>query len=255
VLADDRLEGLVEALRLGRTSHVNIRKVLRYLVSTNAAESMLMAGTAIAGLREPLTPLQLLWLNIVTDVFPAVALGLEPPQPGVLSEPPHDPTRPILDRDDLLSILQQAAVMTGTSFAASMWARAQGGPAGTIAFHSLTLSQILHTLICRSQGGGLEAVLRRPVSGRLAGAMAAGLALQLAAQAVPPLRSLLGLRPIPLSGLVPIAGGAVASLSLNALFAARASARQPERARARASATAPAQRARVADRASNGMIW
>lgn len=221
VLGSDQLGGLVEALRLGRTSHVNIRKVLRYLVSTNAAESMLMAVASIGNLREPLTPLQLLWLNLVTDVFPAIALGLEPPQDGILDRPPVDPTQPILSTHDLRNILRESVVMASVALAAYLFGGKPGRPAGTIAFHTLTSSQILHALMCRNDGGGLSAGVGQPASRRLLGAMGLGVGLQIAAQTLPPLRRLLGLSPIGPGALVMILGGAAASALLNAVLAAR----------------------------------
>ncbi|MGA8294375.1 MAG: HAD-IC family P-type ATPase, partial [Rhodoplanes sp.] len=114
VLAGDDLEGIIEAIRLGRATYANIRKVLRYLVSTNASETFVMLGAAIVGGPEPLTPMQLLWLNLASDPLPALALGLEPPEPDVLDEPPHDPRMPILDRADFRRILREGAVL-GTS--------------------------------------------------------------------------------------------------------------------------------------------
>jgi P-type Ca2+ transporter type 2C len=220
VLGGDQLDGLVEALRLGRTSHVNIRKVLRYLVSTNAAESMLMAVASIGNLREPLTPLQLLWLNLVTDVFPAIALGLEPPQDGILDRPPVDPTQPILSTHDLRNILRESVVMASVALAAYLFGGKPGRPAGTIAFHTLTMSQILHALMCRNDGGGLSAVFGRSTSRRLLGAMGLGLGLQITAQSLPPLRRLLRLSPIGPGAIVTILGGAATSALLNAVLAA-----------------------------------
>ena len=84
MLAGDDLDGIVEAIRLGRATYANIRKVLRYLVSTNASETLAMLGAAVVGGGEPLTPMQLLWLNLATDALPALALGLEPPEADVL---------------------------------------------------------------------------------------------------------------------------------------------------------------------------
>lgn len=220
VLGNDQLDGLIEALRLGRASHDNIRKVLHYLLSTNASESMLMALSAVAGLREPLTPLQLLWLNLVTDVFPAIALGLEPPEEGVLRRPPLDPRQPILRPEDFVRLLREASMMTAASLAVYAMAGRNGQPAGSVAFHTLTLSQIFHVLMCRTESQGLRAGAGRRMTPRLMGAMGLGLGLQIAAQAVPPLRRLLGLAPLAPRSLLLIACGAGSTLLANSLFAA-----------------------------------
>lgn len=219
VLGNDQLGGLVEALRLGRASHVNIRKVLHYLLSTNASESMLMALSAVTGLREPLTPLQLLWLNLVTDVFPAIALGLEPPEEGVLRRPPLDPRQAILRPEDFVRLLREASIMTAASLAVYAMAGRNGQPAGPVVFHTLTLSQILHVLMCRSESGGRRTGAERRVTPRLVGAMGLGLGLQVAAQAVPPLRWLLGLAPLAPGSLLLIACGAGSTLLANRLLA------------------------------------
>jgi P-type Ca2+ transporter type 2C len=219
VLGDDQLDGLIEALRLGRTSHVNIRKVLRYLLSTNAAESMLMAGSAIAGLREPLSPIQLLWINLATDVFPALALGLEKPEPGILSEAPSDPARPILTQADVRIVLRESSVMAAVTFASSLLAGRRGGPAGTVAFHALTLSQVIHAFACRTDQGGLVTSLAQPRNPRLVQAVAAGMALQALAQFFPPARRLLGLSPLRSADFAVIFGGAAAATAANALLA------------------------------------
>jgi Ca2+-transporting ATPase len=219
VLGDDQLDGLIEALRLGRTSHVNIRKVLRYLLSTNAAESMLMAGSAIAGLREPLSPIQLLWINLATDVFPALALGLEAPEPGILSEAPSDPTRPIFTQADFRNVLRESSVMAAVTFATSLLAGQRGGAGGTVAFHTLTLSQVIHAFACRTDQGGLITSLSQPRNPRLVQAVAVGVALQVTAQFFPPARRLLGLSPLSPWDVGAIFGGASAATVANAVLA------------------------------------
>jgi Ca2+-transporting ATPase len=219
VLGDDQLTGLVEALRLGRTSHVNIRKVLHYLLSTNAAESMLMAGAALAGQREPLSPTQLLWINLVTDVLPALALGLEAPEQGILEQPPVDPTKPILTPADLRTVLRESSMMAATTFAASLFGGNRSGSPGTIAFHALTLSQIIHSLACRTDQGGLLHSMKQRPNTRLLQAMGAGLTLQLLAQWFPPARRLLGLSPLRFHDLAAILGGTAAATAANAALA------------------------------------
>jgi Ca2+-transporting ATPase len=209
VLATDQLDRVIEALRLGRATYSNIRKVLRFLVSTNAGESLMMLGGSIAGLPEPLTPMQLLWLNLVTDVLPGLALGLEPPDADVLERPPHDPRAPILDKRDFWRLLREGGIIGGTALAGSLSA------GNTAAFHGLTLAQLVHAIACRSERKGVLEELHRPPSGKLYAALVACLALQGAAQALPPLRGLLGLAPLGGRGVAGALGVAAGAAALN----------------------------------------
>ncbi|MBR0683032.1 cation-transporting P-type ATPase [Roseomonas eburnea] len=214
VLATDELGGLLEAVALGRATYANIRKVLRYLVGTNASETMLMLGAAIAGLPEPLNPMQLLWLNLISDPLPALALGLEAPEPDVLEQLPHDPRAPILSPDDFRRLLREGAVM-GTAALVS----AIGAPPG-VAFHGLTLAQLAHAFLCRSETHGLLGADRPPTNPKLLGAIGLCVALQAAAQGVGPLRRLLGLGPLGPAGWLGVAATALAPLAVNGMISA-----------------------------------
>jgi Ca2+-transporting ATPase len=225
VLAGDDLEGIVEAIRLGRATYANIRKVLRYLISTNAAETFTMLGGALVGTGEALSPMQLLWLNLVSDALPALALGLEAPEADVLDQPPHDPRAPILTPADFRALLREGAVMGGSTLAGYFLAGG-GGVAGharasTITYHGLVMSQFLHAIGCRSQRGGFVDEFSRPPSPRLYGALAISAALQLASQIVPGARRLFGLAPLGLADIAAIAGIAVGSTVANDLLGAR----------------------------------
>jgi Ca2+-transporting ATPase len=226
VLATDDLDGVVEAVRLGRATYANIRKVLRFLVSTNSAETMVMLGAAIAGWPEPLKPMQLLWLNLVTDVLPGLALGLEPPEPDVLAEPPHDPRAPILAPRDFRRLLVEGSVLGGATLAAFLAEGGARGPhqaaptpspsrASTVAFHGLTLSQLAHAVVCRSEHHGILEELRRPPNRKLYAALAACLAMQAGAQLAPFTRRLLGLTPLAASDLAAILAVGLGSVAAN----------------------------------------
>jgi P-type Ca2+ transporter type 2C len=215
VLATDELSGVIEALRLGRATYANIRKVLRFLVSTNAGETLMVLGASLAALREPLTPMQLLWLNLVTDVFPALALGLEPPEPDVLEQPPHDPRAPILERRDFRRLLAEGGIIGASGLGASLAA------GNTAAFHGIVLSQLVHALACRSERNGILAELERAPNRMLYAALAAGVGLQAAAQGLPFLRRLLGLGPLTAGGLGAAAAAVLVSATLNELLGRR----------------------------------
>jgi Ca2+-transporting ATPase len=217
VLAGDDLDGVIEAVRLGRATYANIRKVLRYLVSTNASETLTMLGAALAGSGSPLTPIQLLWLNLVSDPLPALALGLEPPESDVLDNPPHDPRAPILAPADFRRLLREGIVMAAGPLAA--WFLLGGGAgaarAGTMTFHGLTFAQLLHAISSRSESHGIAAEIYRPANPMLYGAIAASAGLQVAAQLIPAMRRLLNLTPLGIVDIFAIAAVALGGTLAN----------------------------------------
>jgi Ca2+-transporting ATPase len=221
VLAGDDLDGIVEAVRLGRATYANIRKVLRYLVSTNASETFIMLAAALVSRGEPLTPMQLLWLNLMSDPLPALALGLEQPDPDVLDQPPHDPRLPILTPADFRHVLREGATMGSAALAGYLISGGAANPAraGTVAFHGITLAQLLHAIVSRTENGGMRAGLVRPPNGKLLAALAASAAMQLFAQFFPPARRLLSLTPVGGRDLMAILGVGLGSAVLNEVLA------------------------------------
>lgn len=217
VLASDDMDGIVEAIRLGRSTYANIRKVLRYLVSTNASETIAMLGAAAITGGEPLTPMQLLWLNLVTDALPAIALGLEPPEADILDRPPHDPAAPIMSASDFRRVLREGSVMGAAALAGYFSAGGAGGGAraSTITFHGLTFGQLLHSIACRSETRGIAGEFGRPANPTLYGGVAASLILQAGAQFFPITRRLLGLSPLGAGDLARIAAIALGSAFAN----------------------------------------
>ncbi|MCU0734745.1 MAG: cation-translocating P-type ATPase, partial [Methylotetracoccus sp.] len=108
VLEEDDLHTMIIAVQQGRTIYRNIRKSLQYLLSSNLSEiEIMLIGTAI-GAGEVLNPIQLLWINLITDILPALGLALEPPESDVLRERPRDPAEAILRRSDLLRLVRQS---------------------------------------------------------------------------------------------------------------------------------------------------
>jgi Ca2+-transporting ATPase len=218
VLGGDDLEGIVEAVRLGRATYANIRKVLRYLVSTNAAETITMLGGFIIGGGDALTPIQLLWLNLVSDALPAIALGIEPPDNDVLDRPPHDAHQPILAPSDFRALLREGAIMgaaTLAGFVATGGGAANHARASTVVYHGLVAAQLLHALGCRSQTAGFSAEFTRPPSPKLYGALAISALLQIATQTFPGARRFFGLTPIRAADAAAIVAIALASTIAN----------------------------------------
>jgi Ca2+-transporting ATPase len=193
VLEDDHLATIVTAIAQGRATHANIRKAIRYLIATNMSEIEVMAVALVLGLPAPLGALQLLWINLITDVAPALALSQEPAEADVMQHPPRDPRERVVSRTTLARLLGESATLTGATLASYAHGLARHGPgpsAQAHAFMTLTVSQLLHALHCRSD----KPLLARPPlapNPRLRTALFLLLAAQLATLWLPPLRRLL----------------------------------------------------------------
>ncbi len=152
VLTDDNFATIVGAVELGRAIFANIRKVLRYLLTANSAEIALMLGAALVGLPLPLTPVQLLWINLVTDGLPALALVTDPADAGLLSQPPRPRQAPMMDRAFVRRLVWGALWLTGVSLGGYAWflTNHDVGSARTVVFDIMVYGQLLLTLALRS---------------------------------------------------------------------------------------------------------
>ena len=218
VLLDDDPRAILVALREGRAIHKNIRTAVHYLVATNLSELLLVMSSIGAGIGQPLSPRQLLWINLLTDVFPALALAVEPPEADVLKRPPSG--EDLLASRDLLRLGRQGGVISGAALGSYLFGIARYGVgvrADTLAFLSLTTAQLLHTLSARSEHRTAWA-LQGCGRGWVGGAIGAGLAVEVLALVFPPLRGLLGISPIGGADLAVCLTSAGASLLLNELF-------------------------------------
>jgi Ca2+-transporting ATPase len=151
VLTDDNYASIVAAIDQGRVIYSNIRKFVFYLLSCNLAEILTILVAIVAGLPSPLTAIQLLWLNLVTDGAPALALGLEPGEPDIMEKPPRPVREPIINRDMWTRIgIQTLAIATVTLIA--YWIGFQNYPehAKTMAFATLSFSELLRAFTSRS---------------------------------------------------------------------------------------------------------
>jgi P-type Ca2+ transporter type 2C len=220
LLQDDELSTMLEAIRRGRTVHGNIRRSIRFILATNLSEIMVVLVATAGGLGAPLQPLQLLWINLISDVFPCLALAVEPPEPDVLRRPPRDPREPIIPAAELSKVAGEAAIISASTLAAYGYglARHGAGPqAGTIAFTSLVVSQLLHAWSCRSERHGAFTTEALSPNRYLDAAVLGSLALQAAALLIPGLRGVLGLGRLSLlDGLVAGLGG-LAPFAINEL--------------------------------------
>ncbi len=218
VLEQDNLETVIVAVRDGRTIYNNIRKALRFLLATNFSEIMVMFATVAAGLPAPLGAMQLLWINLISDIFPGLTLAMEAPEPDVLDRPPRSPQEPIVKGSDFKRLTFEAGTLTCGALAAYAYGMARyglGQQAETLTFQSLTMGQLLHSISCRSEKHSIFSGEKLPPNLYLKMALGGSLALQMLTVLVPGLRSLLGLCPIGFLDGVVIAGTAALPLLIN----------------------------------------
>lgn len=199
VLRNDSFETIVEAIHEGRVIFGNIRKFVIFLISCNVAEVLVIFLATLLGTVLPITPLQILFLNLVTDVFPALALGVGEGEAGVMDRPPRPTGEPIVTRRHWLEIsfyglLLGAATLGAFLFARFSW-RLDVPESITIAFLTLAFSQLWHTYNMRGPGAPL---LSNEITRNLYvwGALALCSALLLAAVYVPVFRDVLDTTPL-----------------------------------------------------------
>ncbi len=148
VLTDDRFATVGAAIEEGRVLLDNIRKAVFYLFSCNLAEAIVVVGAGLAGAAQALTPLQILWLNLLTDTLPALALTLEPAEPGIMTRPPLDPRAPLLDRGRRQATVGYGLLISAVALVAFGLGGMRFGSGsttqGTMAFMTLGFAQIFH---------------------------------------------------------------------------------------------------------------
>jgi Ca2+-transporting ATPase len=159
VLRDDAFSTIVHAIREGRVIYANIRRFTTYLLSCNLSEILIVGLAVLAGLPLPLLPLQILFLNLVTDVFPAFALGTIEGDGKILDRPPRPPSNPILARPQWTAIIVHgisiAAATLATLLIAHNWLGLEGDTLTTATFYTLALAQLWHVFNMRNWREGL----------------------------------------------------------------------------------------------------
>ncbi len=221
VLEDDRLETMIIAIEQGRTIYDDIKKAVRFILATNMSEIMLTFAGIAAGLGESLTPMQLLWINLMTDIFPELALGLQPPDADVLDRPPREPSQPLFEARDFQRMAMQAGVITAGAFGAYTYGIARYGPgpqSSTLAFNALTTAQLLHVLSARSMNHSIFDREHLERNRYIPLALGGGLTLQTLANFLPLSRRLLTLAPLRISDWAVVGASALFPLFTNESF-------------------------------------
>jgi Ca2+-transporting ATPase len=160
VLQDDNFATIVAAVEEGRVIYDNIRKFIKFLLSCNAGEILVMLIGPLLGMPLPLLPLQILWMNLVTDGFPALALGVEPAERNVMRRPPYPPQESIFSRGVGRDILWIGVLMGMTPLAVGYyyWSNNPQGVWQTMVFTTLVLSQLMLALAMRSERDSIFAI-------------------------------------------------------------------------------------------------
>jgi Ca2+-transporting ATPase len=155
IVTDDNFASIVAAVEEGRGIYDNIKKFIHYLLSCNTGEILVMFVSSLIGWPMPLLPIQILWVNLVTDGLPALALGVDPIDPNVMKRRPRPPKEPVVTKQRAFLMLAQGTFIAFCSLAAFyfvMFIENEGLPrARTAAFVVLSCSQLFHAFNCRNQ--------------------------------------------------------------------------------------------------------
>jgi Ca2+-transporting ATPase len=188
IITDDNFSSIVAAVEEGRGIYDNIRKFIHYLLSCNVGEVLVMFVSSLIGWPLPLLPIQILWVNLITDGLPALALGVDPIDPHIMKRPPRPSSQSVITRQTALLILMQGvfiALCSLAAFAFVYFYEKEGiGRARTAAFVVLACSQLFHSLNCRSQ---TESLFRLGIltNTKLLGAVVISFLLQMAVVYLP----------------------------------------------------------------------
>lgn len=217
ILTDDNFATIVNAVEEGRGIYENIQKFLHYLLACNTSEVLFMFIGTLTGWPTPLVPIQILWINLVTDGIPAISLAMEPIESGLMSQAPRDPKEPFLPAARMLKIAWHGSLMASIALFAfwiyySYWERPVE-QARTIAFCTIALTQVFFAMGCRSFSK--TTFLFAPFSNpSLILAMIGSVALQVAVVSIPWTANLLGAVPLSLKDWSIVFGLALAPVTV-----------------------------------------
>jgi Ca2+-transporting ATPase len=221
VLRDDAFSSIVAAVNQGRIIFDNVRKFVVYLLSGNVGEILGVGAAATAGLPLPLLPLQILYLNVLNDVFPALALGVGRGTEGAMNRSPRDPEESVVTPYHWGLIGGYGIVIAGTllgAFLVALYGLGMEVPrAVSVSFLTLSISRLLHAFNMRSPESGLfdNEISRTPY---VWGALALCLGLLLLAVYWPPLAGILSVMPPGVDGWLLIAGSSLVPLLIGQVY-------------------------------------
>jgi Ca2+-transporting ATPase len=213
VVTDDNFASITAAVEEGRGVFDNIRKTVHFLLSCNVSEVLVMLFAALLGLPLPLLPIQILWMNLVTDGVPALALAVDPKAPDLMKRPPRRPEARLLDGGRLLAIGGEGLILGMLAlgaFSYSLYGLHQDlDQARTVAFTVMVVAQLVHAFNCRSERWSLFQ-LGFGTNRALVWAVLLSLAVQIMVLTVPAVSAVFKAAPLPLEDWVLMgAAGAV----------------------------------------------
>lgn len=202
ILEDDNFATIVKAVLNGRNVYENIKNAIQFLLSGNMAAILSVLFASIVGLPMPFAPVHLLFINLLTDSLPAIAIGMEPARKDLLDRSPRDPKEPILNRSLLGKIFGQGlliGIATMTAFYLGYGSTRNAALATTMAFATLTLARLFHGFNCRGQ----KSIFRLGLSSNPYSllAFAAGVVLLAAVLLLPFLETLFQVAPLTLTNV------------------------------------------------------
>jgi P-type Ca2+ transporter type 2C len=217
VLADDNFATIVGAVEEGRCIYDNIEKVLAYLLACNVGEITLMFIASLLGWSSPLVPIHLLWINLVTDGLPALALALEPPEPGIMKRSPRPPKAPVIGWHLGSIIGVQGLLVATVGLAAFWWSRFYRGDslamAQSITFCVVVFDELFRSLAARSLRYNFWQVGPFANPWLLVAAATSG-ALQIAVSLIPGVRDILHIMPLSLADWAVVFGIALIPVTI-----------------------------------------
>jgi len=206
ILLDDNFSTIVQAVREGRKIYDNIRKFIRYLLTTNTGEIMTIFFAQILGFPIPLLPIHILWINLVTDSLPALALSVEPAEDDVMQRPPRDPRESIFSGGLGIHTIWVGALMAFLVLSVQYFSMASfNGEWQTMVFTVLCFTQVAHVLAIRSDRKSLfkQGLMSNKA---LLGAIVLSILMQLAVIYVGPLNAVFRTQPLTLGELAACVG-------------------------------------------------
>ncbi len=213
VLADDNFATIAHPVKMGRTVYGNLKKAIVFMLPTNGAQGLVIFVAVLAGMTLPITPLQVLWVNLITAVTLSLALSFEPSEPGIMQRKPRDPKEAFLNSEAVIRIAYVSLLIGGATIGVFAWQMSHGvdvDTARTVAVNTLVVAQIFYLFTARfARVSALRAELftTNPASWICVGLI---MALQLVFVYAPFMRYAFDTVPVDLhTWLIPLAAGAV----------------------------------------------
>ena len=220
ILTDDRFSTIVDAVREGRVIFDNLEKFINFLFSCNFIEILVVFAAVMMGLPVPIAALQILWLNLVVDVLPAMSLAWEPGEPQVMQRPPRDPQTGIITKKFILQVLVSGILLSAGSLGVYLWAMHRNldvEAAQSVTFTTMAIAQLLHIFNVRNKTGfGLNtSIFRNPM---LIIALVISVVLQLISLYIPFFNNVLGTRGLTVEHWIWVISGAIIPMILIQLW-------------------------------------